>query len=123
MDKREQKRKIKANLIHMLDATWNLLTCRLYNSDIAAIHDCHGIHSCDIDHYNFTIRRVLANLFLLSNQYYNLLEDMLEEYKKQTNDVEFYNIYKEKIKKYYKNIIQKYKLNRLKNATYLFIPK
>lgn len=123
MWKLEQYRKIKANLIHMLDATWNILTCEQYNDDIATIHDCHGIHSYDVLEWFDAVKKVLVKMFQF-NKYYYLLEDMLKHYYKSTNDIVFYNKMKKLIIKYEpifsRNILKWWKI---RNSKYLFIPK
>jgi hypothetical protein len=91
--------------------------------DIAPIHDCHGIHSYDIDIYVKEVRQVLVHLFTFSNQYYNLLKSMLDFYLEKTKDDEFYNEYSEKIKEFYNNFIKVFLLRRIKASKYLFIPK
>jgi DNA-directed RNA polymerase len=125
INKRKQKRQIKANLIHMLDATWNILVCKNYQFDIATIHDCHGIHSCDVKTYFKIVRQVLVNLFLMNNQYYNLLKNMLVYLKEYTNNNEFYKymMYNYVMHFYRIVFINKWKWWGIKRATYLFIPK
>lgn len=124
LNKREQKRKIKANLIHMLDATWNILICKNVNFDIASIHDCHGIHSINVDIYFKEIKQVLEYLFFNTNQYYNLLLNMLLQYNKQINDEVFFKEILEKISKYKTNIIfDTIKWWYIKKSKYIFIPK
>ena len=123
LNQREQVRKIKANIIHMMDATWNMFLCEKYMYDIAPIHDCHGIHSYNIDEYIKEVRQVLVNLFTFSNQYYNLLKHMLDVYLQKTKDVDFYNNNVELIKGHYNNVIKTFLLRRIKASKYLFIPK
>jgi len=124
IDKRDQARKIKANLIHMLDATWNILTCKHVNFDIASIHDCHGLHSADIDNYNVIVRSVLIKLFYVQNQYYNLLYNMLLAYKDMTNDSAFFDRMIIEIKQHYTYVIMDiWKWYRIRHSKYIFIPK
>lgn len=131
IDKREQKRKIKANLIHMLDGTWNILTCMKFKGEIATIHDCHGLHSSDIEEYFVVVRNVFVNLFLNHNQYFYLLQNItlyLTTYLLNLNKnfyKDFYNsMMKEHIYKFYNGFFwNKYKWWGIKRANYLFVPK
>lgn len=123
LDKREQKRKIKANLIHMLDAVWNIFVCSKFQNDIACIHDCHGIHSCDYFVYFDVVRDVFIKMFKYSDQYYYLLVELLKDYLKQTNDKEYYDNMIDEISIFKKRIIDKYIWYKLKKSKYMFIPK
>ena len=125
IDKRTQMRKIRANLIHMLDGTWNILTCKNVNFDIATIHDCHGIHSYDVENYFFIVKDTLIRLFKTSNQYYYLLNNMMKVYYDCTNDSELYEHIKKQIKdKHYSYVFfDTWKWYRIRKSKFLFIPK
>ena len=126
IDKREQKRKIKANIIHMLDAVWNILICEKFKHNIATIHDCHGIHTKDIDEYFIIVKDVLITMFQRRNQYHALLKNMLMDCK--------YNFeYKEIVKDFLDEIyVSEYRFITsseiwkwwsIRRAKYLFITK
>jgi len=123
LDKIAQKRKVKANLIHMMDANWNLSVLDFYEYDIVSIHDCHAVHSCNVDYYNGVVRDQFINMFSDENQYYKLLLDMLEEYYKQTNDIINYNIYRPLIEEFKVGVNQRINLFFIKGAKYMFVPK
>jgi hypothetical protein len=125
LNKREQKRKIKANIIHMLDATWNIFTCQEYKYDIATIHDCHGVHSIDVQKYFEVVREVLVCLFKKRNQYFDLLNNMLRLYLYNgVQDIEFKKKMYKKIQEHESFFMSNiWKWFQIRNSKYLFIPK
>jgi len=125
IDKRQQRRKIKANVIHMLDGVWNIVTCKNYKYDIACIHDCHGLHSIDIGEYFIQVRSAFVNLFFNHNQYFYLLQDMVLYLTNYEKNLTFYSdMMKHHIYKFYNGFFwNKYKWWGIKRSNYMFVPK
>jgi DNA-directed RNA polymerase len=86
LNRTKQRNGIAPNFVHSMDAAHMMRTiCRLHSEKcrhLAAIHDQHGVHACDVDLMNRILREEFVNIYQE-----RVLERFWEEQRRANPDV------------------------------------